>query len=137
MIRHDAKQSLDCRWRNSMKDRFSEVQANRVPLHCTASGKAVLAALRPDEFDRYLAQATLTRFTANTIVDERVLAVAARQIREEGYAFTQDEWTIGITAVFTAELQEQMIEHVRATAQALSGSAASEGGSVDAARHQM
>lgn len=79
--------------------RFAQDVGTRVPLHCTVSGKAVLAALRPDEFDRYLAQATLTRFTANTIVDERVLAVEARKICEEGYAFTQDEWTIGITAV--------------------------------------
>jgi DNA-binding IclR family transcriptional regulator len=58
----------------------------RRPLHCTALGKAYLAALPLQELDARLAGLELTRFTAATITDPATLHAELDRIRERGYA---------------------------------------------------
>lgn len=62
------------------------------PSHATATGKVLLAALPPEQFDAYLAGATLTRFTATTIVEARRLRVEVRKVKEEGIAIDHAEF---------------------------------------------
>ncbi len=50
----------------------------RLPLHCTASGKALLAVLEPDEIDRELPK-RLQGYTPNTVTDRAALLRAARR----------------------------------------------------------
>jgi DNA-binding IclR family transcriptional regulator len=80
----------------------SEVGA-RFPLHCTANGKALLAALPPAQAERLL-PATLERFTASTTTDRSLLLAELARIREEGVAYDRQEHTVGIVAVGTAVL---------------------------------
>jgi DNA-binding IclR family transcriptional regulator len=69
-------------------------------LHCTASGKAFLAAMSPQD----LAQATagrLARLTDRTITDHEELAAELERVRAEGIAYDREEETEGICAVGT------------------------------------
>jgi DNA-binding IclR family transcriptional regulator len=67
------------------------------PLHCTANGKAILAALPPTAV-REVLPARLERFTENTITRPADLARELNTIRETGVAFDREEHTHGICA---------------------------------------
>jgi DNA-binding IclR family transcriptional regulator len=75
----------------------------RFPLHCTANGKALLAAL-PTERALALLPARLERCTPGTIVARAALAQELQSIREQGVAFDREEHTVGISAVGAAVL---------------------------------
>jgi DNA-binding IclR family transcriptional regulator len=66
----------------------------RVPYHCTANGKVLLAfgaARLPD--------GGLERLTPRTIVDRRQLGAELERVRERGYATTTEELEPGLSAV--------------------------------------
>lgn len=71
------------------------------PLHCTANGKALLAAL-PEQQATALLPSTLPRLTANTIVSRERLLEELERIRHGGVAFDREEHTEGICAVGAA-----------------------------------
>ncbi len=73
------------------------------PLHCTANGKALLAAL-PAEHALSLLPARLERFTANTIVTRKALLAELDEVRSSGIAHDREEHTEGICAVGAAVL---------------------------------
>lgn len=75
------------------------------PLHCTANGKALLAAL-PEEQVLALLPARLERFTPSTIVSRDALRSELAQIRSGGVALDREEHTEGICAVGAALLDE-------------------------------
>ncbi|ATL71639.1 IclR family transcriptional regulator [Nocardia terpenica] len=74
---------------------FTEV-GQRVDLHCTAVGKAVLATLPPDESDRILARITMSPRTSHTITDPAVMRDEIARIRIQGYAVDDGEQEIGV-----------------------------------------
>jgi IclR family transcriptional regulator, acetate operon repressor len=76
--------------------KMSAQLGTRRPLHCTALGKAFLAALPPRELDSRLAGLELTRFTARTITDPTVLEAELGRIRTRGYAIDQEEVEDGV-----------------------------------------
>ncbi len=71
------------------------------PLHCTANGKALLAAM-PDEHALALLPGRLERFTPNTIASREALLAELGQIRRDGVAYDREEHTEGICAVGVA-----------------------------------
>jgi len=73
------------------------------PLHCTANGKAVLAAL-PDEMVAALLPEPLPRFTEHTITDRHQLHDELRRVRSEGVAWDRQEHSPGISALGAAVL---------------------------------
>ena len=73
------------------------------PLHCTANGKAVLAAL-PEELVAFLLPDHLERFTEHTITDRHRLDEELARIRSEGVAWDRQEHSPGIAAVGAAVL---------------------------------
>jgi len=73
------------------------------PLHCTANGKALLAALPEAEAAARL-PARLPRLTERTIVSRQALLVELAQVRRDGVAFDREEHTDGICAVGAAVL---------------------------------
>jgi DNA-binding IclR family transcriptional regulator len=75
----------------------------RFPLHCTANGKAFLAALAPDRAAALL-PARLQRCTPHTITARAKLLRELEQVRERGVAFDREEHTEGISAVGAALL---------------------------------
>lgn len=71
------------------------------PLHCTANGKALLAALPPERVAALL-PARLPRLTANTIASRERLLAELEAVRSAGVAFDREEHTEGICAVGAA-----------------------------------
>jgi IclR family transcriptional regulator, KDG regulon repressor len=62
------------------------------PAYCTALGKIVLAALRPDQFDRYLERTRLKPLTERTITDPAVLRREIEEVRRAEIAFDDGEF---------------------------------------------
>lgn len=71
------------------------------PLHCTANGKALLAAM-PDERALELLPGRLERLTPATIGSREELLAELTRVRREGVAFDREEHTEGICAVGAA-----------------------------------
>ena len=71
----------------------------RVPLHCTAVGKAKLAYLDSQEIDRIIHQVGLPRYTPHTISDPERLRAELSLIRERGFAVDNEEHEVGIRCV--------------------------------------
>jgi DNA-binding IclR family transcriptional regulator len=71
------------------------------PLHCTASGKALLAAM-PEQQALALLPSRLPRLTANTFARREELLAELAQVRRDGIAYDREEHTEGICAVGAA-----------------------------------
>jgi IclR family KDG regulon transcriptional repressor len=70
----------------------------RLPIHCTASGKLFLAYLPPEEMNAILNQ-PLTAYTENTITSPEMLRDHLEVVRERGYAVDVEEYELGICAI--------------------------------------
>lgn len=70
----------------------------RMPLHCTAIGKALLAYSEPELLED-VAAAPLRRFTPRTITAPGVLRGQLARIREAGVSYEHEESAVGITCV--------------------------------------
>jgi DNA-binding IclR family transcriptional regulator len=75
----------------------SEV-AGRMPMHSTATGKAILAHLPAEEVDDYLS-APLPRVTRHTIVVPEVLRAELEHVRRTGWSIEREETVIGYVSV--------------------------------------
>ena len=62
------------------------------PAHCTALGKVMLAALRPDRLEQYLARSELKAFTPNSITDADRLRREIAAVRRNAIAFDDGEF---------------------------------------------
>jgi DNA-binding IclR family transcriptional regulator len=72
---------------------------SRVPLHCTAIGKSILANLDADRIAEILNRVGLPLFTDATITDPDVLQQELDQVRSQGYAVDSGEHEDGIFCV--------------------------------------
>jgi DNA-binding IclR family transcriptional regulator len=72
----------------------------RFPLYATANGKALLAALGPDEALALLPR-RLTAITENTVTDRDALLREIDEARRTGIAYDRQEYTVGIAALGT------------------------------------
>lgn len=79
--------------------RMPSAVGRRVPVHCTALGKVLLAGLDDGDVARLLGKATLSRFTANTITDSAALMDEVRRVREKGFAVDREEIEEGLMCV--------------------------------------
>jgi DNA-binding IclR family transcriptional regulator len=70
----------------------------RTPIHCTASGKVILA-FGPETLRQRVFSRPLERRTAHTIVDPEAFKAQLATIREAGYGQTSEELEIGLSAV--------------------------------------
>ncbi len=64
---------------------------NRGPVHCTASGKTLLAYLPADKLESTLAQLDLVQYTGETITDLNHLRKEIQRVRQDGYALDWGE----------------------------------------------
>jgi DNA-binding IclR family transcriptional regulator len=62
------------------------------PAHCTALGKVILAALKPEQLDNFLKRAELTPVTPNSITDAGALRKNLEDVRQSGIAFDDGEF---------------------------------------------
>jgi DNA-binding IclR family transcriptional regulator len=73
----------------------------RAPLHATASGRALLAAMPDDDVDAVLDRG-LHRYTKRTLVDRGRVWREIKLARRRGYATNAGEWRTGIAAIGTS-----------------------------------
>lgn len=74
---------------------------DRVPIHCTASGKLFLNSLPSTKRSRLLAKMELEQFTTNTISDVDALKTELKALRKEDVGTDNEEFMQGMVAVAT------------------------------------
>lgn len=71
----------------------------RAPVHASAVGKALLAALPAEEVGAVLHRRGLARVTENTIDTPARLTAALEEVRRRGYAVDDEEHAIGLRCI--------------------------------------
>jgi DNA-binding IclR family transcriptional regulator len=74
----------------------------RAPLYAVSAGKIALTELEPDRLKEYLARVKFAQHTPRTIHSKACLKREVQEIRASGFAYSREEFSIGITAVATA-----------------------------------
>ena len=69
------------------------------PAHCTALGKVILAALKPDQLDNFLMRADLTAVTPNSLTDADMLKKNLEDVRQSGIAFDDGEFNSEVRCI--------------------------------------
>lgn len=69
------------------------------PLHCTSSGKVLLAHLPGEHRAALLAASGMPRLTARTVTDPARLDAELARVRADGHAVTVEEYEVGLNAV--------------------------------------
>jgi IclR family acetate operon transcriptional repressor len=68
----------------------------RVPIHCTSTGKLFLAELDDAVLAGFLGTRPLRRYTASTVTDPAVLLAQVHETRQRGWAATDGEYVAGV-----------------------------------------
>jgi DNA-binding IclR family transcriptional regulator len=79
--------------------RMTLSSGSHVPLHCTASGKLLLALLPKASRERILEHLPLPRYTDKTITEARRLGGELARIRAQRYATDNEEFHAGLVCV--------------------------------------
>lgn len=82
--------------------RFYLRAGSRVPAHCSASGKVILAQMTAAQRRRLLAHAPLEQYTASTMTDLDQIERALRRVRKDGYALDEEEFLPGLLCIAVA-----------------------------------
>ena len=69
------------------------------PAHCTALGKVILAALRPDQLQRFVERVELTPSTEKSITEVAPLLREIEEVRRSGIAFDDGEFNPEVRCV--------------------------------------
>jgi IclR family transcriptional regulator, KDG regulon repressor len=69
------------------------------PAHCTALGKVILAALRPEQLTRFLERAELKPSTEKSITEIPALLREIEDVRSSGIAFDDGEFNLEVRCV--------------------------------------
>ncbi|KQP03721.1 IclR family transcriptional regulator [Pseudorhodoferax sp. Leaf265] len=79
--------------------RFYLAPGSRVPAHCSASGKLLLAQMSPAQRQRLLGHAPLMAYTPKTVTDLAELEAALKAVRRAGHALDDEEFLPGLLCV--------------------------------------
>ena len=72
---------------------------DRLPLYCTAVGKAILASLDSAFLEDFLLQAPYPRLTPTTITEASAFREEISQVRNVGYAMDREEYEPGLVCI--------------------------------------
>lgn len=70
-----------------------------IPAHCTATGKVLLSQLSEDQLNAVIEKCGLVKYTEYTIDNINTLKTHLKQVREDGYAISDQEAIIGLTCI--------------------------------------
>jgi len=73
-----------------------------LPMHCTASGKAILAAMDSNEADELIDRMEFSRYTDKTILSKEELKAHLGKVRQMGFAIDNEEFEVGLICLGTA-----------------------------------
>ena len=77
---------------DSQSIRMNSRVGKRLPLHCTAVGKVLLAGMDAAALEEVLARLEFRKFTANTVTSPDVLRREIEEVRAKGIAFDRVEF---------------------------------------------
>lgn len=77
---------------------FTKIGA-RIPLHCSAAGKVLLAYQPKEKQDSVIEVSNFQKFTDKTITNPEKLKQELKIIRQNGYAFDDEERELGVSCV--------------------------------------
>jgi DNA-binding IclR family transcriptional regulator len=69
------------------------------PAHCTALGKVILAALTPDQFERFLRRADLKAYSPKTVTEPALIRREIAEVRQNGIAFDDGEFDAEVRCI--------------------------------------
>jgi IclR family transcriptional regulator, KDG regulon repressor len=81
-------------------------EGSRLALHATSVGKALIASLSDEELIKYVGAAP-ARYTPNTIIDIIDLKKHLAMVKQEGVAFDDEEYSVGIRGIAAALKNEE------------------------------
>jgi IclR family acetate operon transcriptional repressor len=79
----------------------------RLPVHCSAAGKALLARMTPQQVTGLIRQYGMKRFTPLTITTPEALDTDLELVRQRGYAVDNEEHAIGLRCVASTIFDER------------------------------
>ena len=79
---------------------------SRLPAHCTALGRAILAYQPENEFRAYLQRVRLEARTPKTITDKSAFQDALEATRAQGYAIVNEELEYGLRSIAMPVVQK-------------------------------
>ena len=71
----------------------------RLPIHCTAIGKAQIAFVSEEELEKLGVLDNMDKFTENTIVDKAAFIKHLKDVAKRGYAVDNEEYNPGVRCV--------------------------------------
>jgi IclR family transcriptional regulator, acetate operon repressor len=77
------------------------------PLYAVSAGKIVLAELGAEELSQYLARVAFASVTPHTVRSKSRLKKEIAEVKATGFAYSREEFTLGITAIATAVRDER------------------------------
>jgi IclR family transcriptional regulator, KDG regulon repressor len=93
--------------------RISSRIGNRAPLHCTAAGKILLAAMSGGDLEQWLARHRLDALTSHSVTEPENLRGEIEKIRRQGFALDLEECEEGAHCI-AAPVQNSRCETVAA-----------------------
>jgi len=79
---------------------------SRVPIHSSAVGKALLAAMPVEKAKKFIQMREFERATDNTVIDQKALCKEIEEVRDIGFAYDDEEHCIGLRCVASAIYDE-------------------------------
>jgi IclR family acetate operon transcriptional repressor len=79
--------------------RMQAKPGSRVPIHSSAVGKALLAAMPGEKAKKFIQMREFERATDNTVIDQKALCKEIEQVREIGFAYDDEEHCVGLRCV--------------------------------------
>ncbi len=95
----------------------------RAPIHCTATGLALVAWLPSNEIDAILAQHEMQTFNDSTVTDQRVIRDRMAQVRDQEFAVVDGEYNDELLCIAAPVLDHQRKPCAALTATMLSAQA--------------
>ena len=95
------------RWEQQRFLMYDLHAGSKMPAHCTASGKLLLAALPDGELSGRIKSMRLSRFTRHTITDPERLWQELRRIRRQGYSICHQELSLDLCSVSAPVLDQE------------------------------
>jgi len=76
------------------------------PLYAVSAGKIVLSELHTEQLNQYLARIAFAPVTPHTVRSKSRLKKEIQKVKATGFAYSREEFTLGITAIATAVRSE-------------------------------
>jgi IclR family pca regulon transcriptional regulator len=72
---------------------------SRLPAHCTATGRVLLASQPESGWDALIAGLELTAVTPRTTTDSRAFRALLAKVRDQGWALVDQELEVGLLSI--------------------------------------